>query len=95
MLGVVILCTAVSMMCFVVSFLIWKKGKLMLVVGFNEEKFTGNQTKLAKAAGLLMSGMGILVLLLPFSLQYLGALTGPLYALTIVCGTLVLLKGAN
>lgn len=89
------LCTVVGMTCFVVSFLIWKKGKLSLVVGYNAEKFTGNQSKLAKAAGLLMSGMGILVLLLPFSLQYLGALTGPLYALSIVCGALVLLKGAN
>lgn len=95
LIGIVILCTAVSIVCFFLSYQIWSKEKLTLVVGFNEETFNGDKSKLAKAAGLLMCEIGILIFALPFAIEYIGAMTGPVYALAIVCGGVLLLNDAK
>ena len=93
--GAFFICGIGSIFCFVVGYFIWKKEKLTLIIGFNEETFSGDRGKLAKAVGTLMVGMGVLVLLLPFSLEYIGSLTGPAYAIIIVCGTMLLMRGAR
>lgn len=95
LVGIVILCTVVSLSCFLLSYLIWGKEKLSLVIGYHEESFGGDKTKLAKAAGLLMCEIGVLILLLPFALAYIGAMTGPIYALAVACGVMYILNDAQ
>ncbi|AOV07149.1 hypothetical protein [Sporosarcina ureilytica] len=90
--GIFIICIVFSMVCFFLSYQIWGKGKLSLIIGYHEETFNGDKSKLAKAVGLIMCELGVLVFVLPFALAYIGVLTGPIYALAIVCGMIIALN---
>lgn len=94
-LGIVILCTVVSLACFFLGYLIWGKEKLSLVIGYHEETFSGDKTKLARASGLIMCEIGILILALPFALAYFGVMTGPIYTLALLCGVVAIVINAK
>ena len=88
-LGGFIACLFVSIICFLFSFLIWKKKELSLIAGYNEKTFRGDKTKLAFAVGLLLFGIGLLTLLLPLGLEFIGSIIGTLYGIIVVFSVVV------
>ena len=86
-LGVFITCLFVSTICFLFGYLIWKKKQLSLISGYNEKTYSGDKEKLAYGVGLLLTGIGVLTLLLPFGLEFIGSITGNLYGIIVIVST--------
>ncbi|MGG3801736.1 DUF3784 domain-containing protein [Metabacillus fastidiosus] len=76
LLGGILSCALTSVILFLFSYLIWSKKELSLISGYNEKTFKGDKDKLAKAVGLLLVINGILVLILPFGLEFIGSVAG-------------------
>nr|WP_152397473.1 DUF3784 domain-containing protein [Paenibacillus guangzhouensis] len=70
----------------VFGYFIAVKKMLVLIAGYREETFTGNKDKLAKTVGMAYVIIGILTLLLPFGLDYIGSMAGIIYAAVVVIG---------
>ena len=85
-LGGVIACIFVSFILVLFSFLIWKKKDLSFVAGYNEKTFKGDKNKLANAVGLFLMINAVLTLLLPFALEFIGAIGGIIFAIIIIMG---------
>ena len=83
-LGSFITCLFVSIICFLLGYLIWKKKELSLISGYNEKTYSGDKDKLAYGVGLLLTGIGVLTLLLPFGLQFIGSIIGIFYGIIVV-----------
>ena len=83
-LGGVITCLFVSTICFLFTYFIWKKKELSFIAGYNEKTYSGDKEKLAQGVGLLLFEIGILTLLLPFGLEYIGSITGKIYGIIVV-----------
>lgn len=83
-LGGFIACLFVSIICFLFGYLIWKKKELSLISGYNEKTYSGDRDKLAYGVGLLLIGIGVLTLLLPFGLEFIGSIIGTLYGIIVV-----------
>ena len=94
-LGALITCLFVSILFFIFSFLIWKKRDFSFIAGYNEESFKGDKDKLAKAVGLFLLIIGILTLLLPFGLQFIGSIAGALFTIIVIVGTIGLIVYIN
>lgn len=97
-LGGFITCLFVSIIFFLFSYLIWKKKEFSLISGYNEKTYNGDKEKLARGVGLLLIGTGILTLLLPFGLEFIGSITGKLYGIIVVVSTVacvVYIKSIN
>ena len=77
-LGGFITCLLVSIICFLFSYLIWKKKELSFISGYNEKTYSGDKNKLAYGVGPWLLGIGVLTLLLPFGLEFIGSITGTL-----------------
>lgn len=88
LLAGIITCTFVGIICFLFGYLIWSKKQLSLIAGFDEKTYKGDKNKLAKTAGLFTIGVGILTILLPISLEFIGSFTGILYTIIIILGTI-------
>jgi len=69
-------------------FLVWlrdlEKKELSLISGYNEKTYSGDKDKLAYGVGLLLTGIGVLTLLLPFGLEFIGSIIGTLYGIIVV-----------
>ena len=84
-LGGVIACIFVSVLLSLFSFVIWKKKDLSFVAGYNEQTFGGDKNKLANAVGIFLMISAVLILMLPFALEFIGASAGIIFAvLTLV-----------
>ncbi|WP_369902814.1 DUF3784 domain-containing protein [Bacillus manliponensis] len=83
-----VVCVIVSLIMFLFGYLIWKKKKLHLIAGYNEKEFTGNKEKLAKISGVFSICIGILTLLLPFGLEFIGDFVGIIFAITVALSTI-------
>ena len=83
-LGGFITCLFVSIICFLFSYLIWKKKELSFISGYNEKTYSGDKDKLAYGVGLLLLGIGVLTLLLPFGLEFIGSIIGTLYGIIVI-----------
>lgn len=88
-LGSFIACLFVSVICFLFSYLVWRKKELSFISGYSEKTFSGDKEKLAKGIGLLLLVTGILTFFLPFGLEFLGSIAGTLYGIIVVVSTVV------
>jgi hypothetical protein len=95
LLGGFIACFFVSILLFLFSYLIWNKKELSLIAGFNEETFKGDKNKLARAAGIFLVVTGVLTLLLPFGLEFIGSAAGTIFSIVIIVGTIGLIIYIN
>lgn len=95
MLAGFIVCFLVGLFCILLGFLIWKKRQLSLIAGYNEETFTGERKKVAKAVGVFTIIIGLLPKLLPFGLEFVGELTGLFYGVIVTIGSIVLVIYIN
>lgn len=94
-LGAFMICLFVSMLCFLFSYIIWKKKDLSLIAGYNEQTFKGDKNKLAKAIGSFLMGIGILTLILPFLMEFIGSVGGMIFTVIIIIGTIGLIIYIN
>lgn len=85
-LGGIITCIFVSVILSLFSFVIWKKKDLSFVAGYNEQTFSGDPHKLANAVGAFLMISAVLTLILPFALQFIGAIAGILFAIILITG---------
>jgi len=85
--GGFITCLFVSLLFFLFSYLIWHKKQLTLIAGFDESSYKGNKDKLAKTTGIFTLLVGILTLILPLGLEFLGSYVGIIFTVIIVIGT--------
>ena len=88
LLGGFIVCLFVSLLFFSFGYLIWKKKDLSIIAGYNENTFKGDKNKLAKAAGSFSVVIGLLTLILPFALEFIGSFVGILFGTVIIVGTI-------
>ncbi|WP_438313190.1 DUF3784 domain-containing protein [Sporosarcina sp. FA9] len=88
-LGAVVGSLFASTFCIIFGYLIWKKEELSLISGYNEKTFSGDKEKLARGIGILLIVIGILTILLPFGLEFVGSITGIIYGFIVVVGSVV------
>ena len=88
-LGGFITCLLVSIICFLFSYLIWKKKEFSFISGYNEKTYSGDKEKLARGVGLLLLEIGILTFFLPFGLEFIGSVIGILYGIIVVISIVV------
>jgi len=74
---------------FLFGYLIWKEKELSFIAGYNEKTYSRDKDKLAYGVGLLLIGIGVLTLLPPFGLEFIGSAIGILYGIIIVVGIVV------
>ncbi len=83
-------CLFASLFLFGSAYLIWYKKDLTFIAGYDEKKFKGDKDRLARAYGIFCSASGILTVLLPFGLEFIGSYIGVLFGIGIALGVLVL-----
>lgn len=84
--GGIVACIFVSMLLSLFSFVIWKKKDLSFIAGYNEQTFSGDKNKLANAVGAFLMVCAVLTLILPFALEFIGAIVGILFAIILITG---------
>ena len=94
-LGGIITCLFVSVILFSFSFLIWKKKDLSFVSGYNEQTFKGDKNKLANAVGIFLMINAVLTLILPFALEFIGTISGIIFAIILLTGIIALAMYIN
>ncbi|WP_338473374.1 DUF3784 domain-containing protein (plasmid) [Niallia sp. XMNu-256] len=70
----------------ITGWLIWKKQKRNLIAGYKESEFKGDKDKLSKDMGIYSIIIGVLVLLFPLVIKYLGE-----WATWVLVGIIVLI----
>jgi hypothetical protein len=83
----VVMCTIVSVYLIFFGFFIGKKKELGLLTFFDENAFKGDKDKLSNAIGMLVVGVGIVIFILPFALNFIGIYAG------VIIGMLVIAAG--
>ncbi|WP_079514979.1 DUF3784 domain-containing protein [Rossellomorea marisflavi] len=79
-----------SLFLFGSAYLIWYKKDLTFIAGYDEKKFKGDKDRLARAYGIFCLASGILTVILPFALEFIGSYAGALFGTWITVGVLVL-----
>ncbi|MBA4536840.1 DUF3784 domain-containing protein [Bacillus aquiflavi] len=95
LLAGVIVCTFVSILLIFLGCFIWKKKKLSLIGGFDDQTFKGDKNKLAKLFGVFSILVGVLTFILPFGLEFAGTNAGIIYMVLVVVGIIFVLIYAN
>lgn len=90
-----ITCLLVSLLMFLFGYLIGQKKQLSLIAGFDEKTYKGDKEKLAKSVGSFCMLIGVLTILLPIGLEFLGSFVGVIYAIIVVVGTIALIIYIN
>ncbi|MCA0149559.1 MULTISPECIES: DUF3784 domain-containing protein [Rossellomorea] len=85
-----ILCICLGLLIVYTGYLIWVKKKLNLIAGYQEDVFKDDKEKLAKMFGLYTIVVGIMTMILPFALEYVGLYTGTVFGIVIGVGTVAL-----
>lgn len=86
-----IVCIVLALSIIFMGYQIYIKKKLWLIAGYQEESFTGDKDKLAKLFGIFSYIVGIATFLLPFGLEYLGSISGIIYAVCIFVGSVTVI----
>lgn len=95
MLLLIIICSLISLFICYIGYLIWKKKKLHLIAGYDENSFYGNHEKLAKTVGIFSFFIGIKTFLLPFGVHLFGPSAGLGYILLVVAASIGLVIKVN
>ncbi len=93
--GGFITCLLVSFILFFFSYLIWKKKELSFISGYNEQTFKGDKNKLVNAVGSFLMITGVLTLILPFALEFIGSIGGIIFMTIIIIGIIGLVIYIN
>ena len=97
-LGGIVVCIFISVILSLFSFVIWKKKDLSFVAGYNEQTFSGDKNKLANAVGAFLMISAVLILMLPFALEFIGGIAGILLStilITGIIGLVIYIKSIN
>lgn len=86
-----ITCAVLALIIIFMGYQIHIKKKLWLIAGYQEESFTGDKDKLAKLFGIFAYIVGIATFLIPFGLEYLGSISGIIYAVCICVGSVIVI----
>ncbi|MGG0657069.1 DUF3784 domain-containing protein [Rummeliibacillus pycnus] len=86
-----ITCIVVALIIIIIGYQIHIKKKLWLIAGYQEDSFIGDKDKLAKLFGIFSYIVGITTIILPFGLEFLGEISGIIYAVFICVGTVAVL----
>ena len=98
LLGGIVACIFVSGILSLFGFVIWKKKDLSFVAGYNEQTFSGDKNKLANAVGAFLMISAVLTFILPFTLEFIGASAGIIFAtifITGIIGLVIYIKSIN
>ncbi|MDQ6598946.1 DUF3784 domain-containing protein [Bacillus salipaludis] len=57
----------------IISYLIWKKKMLFLIIGYSDNNFFGDKDKLAKRVGIITAIIGVLSLFFPILITIFGS----------------------
>ncbi|WP_421385275.1 DUF3784 domain-containing protein [Bacillus salacetis] len=79
-----LICGIAGVLIIYFGYLIWKKKKLHFIAGYSEDDYKGNKGKLAKVFGIYFSLIGIITVFLPFSIHYIGLVTGTVYLFSLI-----------
>ncbi len=93
--GGFITCLFVSLLLFFFGYLIWYKKNLSLIAGYDEHTYKGDKDKLAKSVGSFCMIIGVLTLILPIGLEFIGSFIGLIYTIIIIAGTIGLIIYIN
>ncbi|MBX4163801.1 DUF3784 domain-containing protein [Priestia megaterium] len=74
----------VSLICFLFSYLIGYKKMLFLIIGYKDELFLGDKDKLSKRVGIIAFLLGIITLLLPLGVNWLGNIVINIYVFIVI-----------
>jgi hypothetical protein len=74
----------IGLIIILLGYLIWFKKMLFLIAGFRPDTFYGDESKYAKRMGLLAILMGILTVLLPFSIILFGHSATTIYEVLMI-----------
>lgn len=88
--GTLVGCLFASLFLFGSAYLIWYKKDLTFIAGYDEKKFKGDKDRLARAYGIFCLASGILTVLLPFALEFIGSYAGALFGIWLTMGVVVL-----
>lgn len=72
-----------------------KKQELIFIAGFNAETFKGDKNKLAKVVGIHLIILGLLILILPLGLLFVGDIAGKVIALFMIASMIILIFSMN
>lgn len=72
------------------GYLVWFKKMLFFIAGYNEATFTGDKEQLAKSTGIIAILAGILVIILPFALEFFGKIAVVVFCALILFGIVVI-----
>lgn len=85
----------ISVIFFILGYLIWKKQKLWLLAGYQDSEFKGDKRKLARDGGIFCIIIGILTLALSLFINLVGDILGIIYAAVIVILSILFIIKAN
>lgn len=85
-----ILCISIGLLIIYCGYLIMVKKKLHFIAGYQDDQYKGDKEKLAKIFGLYTIGVGIMTMLLPFALEYIGLFTGTIFGVVIAVSAIAL-----
>ncbi|TYO68738.1 DUF3784 domain-containing protein [Rossellomorea marisflavi] len=88
--GTLVGCLFASLFLFGSAYLIWYKKDLTFIAGYDEKKFKGDKDRLARAYGIFCLASGILTVILPFALEFIGSYAGALFGIWLTVGVVVL-----
>ncbi|MGE7692167.1 DUF3784 domain-containing protein [Lysinibacillus sp. NPDC097214] len=59
--------------CFIISgWSIWKKKRLNIIAGYQDSEYKGDKEKLGRIMGIYSIVIGLLILIIPIGIKYLG-----------------------
>ncbi|MBN8192996.1 hypothetical protein JI667_12665 [Bacillus sp. NTK074B] len=85
-----ILCLCVGLMIVYIGYLIRVKKKLSFIAGYQDDAYKGDKEKLAKIFGLYIMIVGVMTMVLPFALEFIGPFTGKVFGVLIGVSAIVL-----
>lgn len=78
-----VLCVFLGLLIIYCGYLIMAKKKLHLIAGYQDDQYKGDKEKLAKIFGWYMIVVGVMTMVLPFALEYIGLFTGTIFGIVI------------
>ncbi|MDX8342491.1 DUF3784 domain-containing protein [Rossellomorea sp. YZS02] len=85
-----IICICVGLLIAYLGYLIRVKKKLYLIAGYQDDAYKGDKEKLAKVFGLYIMIVGMMTMILPFALEFIGLYTGTVFGILIGVSAIVL-----
>ena len=89
------ICVISGLFTIVLGWLIWKKEYYHLISGFNAATYKGDKNALGKLVGVFAIIVGVLTMILPFSLEFIGNWTGIVYGVLTIGGCIYVMVKSN